>query len=32
VPPTTMPVGRFCVLADDQGAALLVVALTDPDA
>jgi len=32
VPPTTMPVGRFCVLADDQGAAFSVIALTDPAA
>jgi len=30
VPPVTVPVGRFCVLADDQGAAFSVIALSDP--
>jgi predicted enzyme related to lactoylglutathione lyase len=31
VPPTTAPVGRFCILADDQGAAFSVIRLSDPD-
>lgn len=32
IPPMTLPVGRFCTLADDQGAAFSVIALSDPDA
>ena len=31
IPPMTLPVGRFCMLADDQGAAFSVIALNDPD-
>ena len=31
VPPTDIPIGRFSVLADDQGAVFSVIALKDPD-